>query len=284
MQSKAAMQLPMQPGAAQQPISIEDKLSKPLDASIGAARQPQHSIMDPTLILQLPASPVGRSAALGRGHPAASRSHPVAGRAPQHDAAAALGHDSSFGRSGTTGTTSGQGPRNWGLARPDAGIAAQPSVVQRLGRPSSAGQEPRIRCCAGPFSCNDPVLSSTPCCCGCQVVSAPTNISMVDTVSRQPERSNGAAARPVETALPPKRRSVLDRLGPRLGNLSSDSSPPSSRQPTARASDSDQAERPAKRASNHAVSAAAPSCERPAGVSQYCQHFLHWLNLAAGVY
>ena len=160
----------MQPVGAQQPISIEDKLSKPLDASIGAAWQPS---MDPTLILQLPASPVGRSAALGRGHPAASRSHPVASRAPQHTAAAAHGHgsvDSSLGRnrSETAGTTAGQRPRDWGLARPDTGAAAQPSAVQRLGRPPSAGQEPRIRCCAGARHLTVLFAPCTPRCCDCR--------------------------------------------------------------------------------------------------------------------
>jgi hypothetical protein len=146
----------MQSVAAQRPITIEDKLSKPLDASIGSAWQPQHSSMDPTLILQLPASPVGRSAALDRGHPAAGRSHPAVSRAPQHSAAAALGRGSNDGssgrsRSGMAGGLGGEGPRDWGLARPDLGGAAQPAVkavVQRLRRPSSSGREPGIRCTA----------------------------------------------------------------------------------------------------------------------------------------
>lgn len=80
-------------------------------------------------------------------------------------------------------------------------------------------------------------------------------------VARQPERrSNGAVPISIEAVSPPKRRSVLDRLGPRLGDPSSDSDAPgSSRQPAARASSSEQAERPAKRQSSRVVSSSSPS-------------------------
>lgn len=216
--------------AGPRPTSIEEKLSRPLGAVAPAARPQLRPPADDNLILQLDSPPVGRGAANPRPSAAAPGrgQAPAAGRGPQRPLSAAGGHggmssgsvEAGRGRGGVVGGGGAEGPRDWGPARPGRAApaghqAAEPARLQRTDRGDAFGGQHDMR-----------------------------------EARQRGERSNGAAAMSLDGPSPRKRRSVLDRLGPRVEDPSSDSD--ARRRGAARASSSERDERPAKRQSTRA--------------------------------